>query len=136
MRTRWLLLIAGVLAGCGPAARGASGAADVTLAVEPARVRAGEPVTLVLRNQSSDTLGYNLCSSALEREANGQWQPVPSDRMCTMELRMLTPGESARYPVALEASVGAGRYRFVTSVERMGSGTRESVTSAPFAVGS
>ena len=136
MRMGFVLISAALAAACSPAARGASAEADIVFSVEPARVRAGETVTLVLRNQSSDTLGYNLCSSALEREANGQWQPVPSDRMCTMELRMLTPGESARYPVALEASVGAGPYRFVTSVERMGSGTRASVTSAPFAVGS
>lgn len=65
---------------------------------------------LVLRNGSAKPIGYNLCTSNLERRSGAAWQAVASERICTMELRSLAPGGEARYRLALEG-VPAGEYR-------------------------
>ena len=71
---------------------------------------------LQLRNNSQRTLGYNLCASNLERRSGQAWQPVASQRICTMELRTLAPGGEARYALALE-ELPPGEYRATTRVE-------------------
>lgn len=106
----------------------------VELRVEPAIVQAGDTITLVLRNNSDTAVGYNLCTSALERQNAGAWQAVPSDRICTMELRSLASGQETRYPFELPASLGAGDYRVVTGVENMPSGERNGVASQTFRI--
>lgn len=122
------------LCACSRAAQVESAPAGVVLRVEPESPDAGERVSLVLENGSGGTVGYNLCTSALERERGGAWTPLPSDRVCTMELRTLQPGQSDRYPLELPAGMEAGRYRFSTGIERMDAGTRESVSTEPFEV--
>ena len=47
---------------------------------------------LLLRNGSAQAIGYNLCASTLERRSGDGWQPVASQRVCTMELRLLGRG--------------------------------------------
>ena len=80
-----------------------------------------------LRNDSQRALGYNLCTSSLERRIGQAWQQVPSQRICTMELRSLTPGEEARYSIAL-TGLPPGEYRATTRVE----GLPAAVTTEPF----
>lgn len=75
-----------------------------------------ESLELRLRNDSDRTLGYNLCASTLERRSGQAWQPVASQRICTMELRSLPPGREARYSLALPA-LAPGEYRVSTRVE-------------------
>jgi hypothetical protein len=106
----------------------------VALAVEPGRAAPGEEVELVLRNGSDGAVGYNLCTSVLEREAESGWEAVPSDRVCTMELRMLEPGQDARFRLELPPDLAPGTYRFLTRVERMETGARDGVASDPFSV--
>jgi hypothetical protein len=75
-----------------------------------ATVSQGRSLELALRNGSARAIGYNLCASTLERRSGGRWQPVASQRICTMELRSLAPGGEARYRVSLE-NVPPGEYR-------------------------
>ena len=106
----------------------------VTLSVDPTTVAAGETVTLVLRNGSPTPVGYNLCSSGLEHNQAGAWHPIPSNRMCTMELRTLAPGEETRYPLEMPGGLEAGEYRFLTNLDMMGAAEGGSVRSGTFRV--
>lgn len=104
---------------------------DVTLSAAPARTTEGASMSLTLRNGSREQLGYNLCTSALETSAG---RPVPSGRICTMELRTLEPGRNATYSYELPKTMVEGSYRFLTQVEWMGSGRRTGVRSNSFEV--
>jgi hypothetical protein len=84
---------------------------------------------LSLRNGSAQAIGYNLCASNLERRSGDRWQPVASQRMCTMELRSLAPGGEARYRVSLE-SVPPGEYRARARID----GNPPEVATDPFIV--
>ncbi len=99
---------------------------EAKLSASPQQVAQAATVTLALANGTTEPLGYNLCTSVL---LASDGSPVRGDRVCTMELRTLEPGNTATYPYELPASVGPGSYRFSTSVERMRSGTRTAVTS-------
>ena len=82
---------------------------------------------LSLRNGSAQAIGYNLCASSLERRSGDRWQPVASQRVCTMELRSLAPGGEARYRVPLE-NVPPGEYRARARID----GTPREVATEPF----
>jgi hypothetical protein len=82
---------------------------------------------LRLRNDSNRTLGYNLCTSNVERRNGQSWQAVASQRICTMELRTLPPGKEARYSLTLE-QLAPGEYRVTTRVE----GLPGKLTTDPF----
>lgn len=129
-----LLVLTALLAltACGQALQ--NGAGPVSLMVEPQTVAPGDSLTLILRNDSPAEIGYNLCSSGLEQNVDGGWRTVPSERVCTMELRMLAPGEVARYPLQLELGLAPGDYRYVTQAGSMEGGDRGPVRSAPFRV--
>lgn len=104
---------------------------QVSLTAAPASVEPGATMTLTLRNGTREQLGYNLCTSTLQ---TGAGRPMPTDRVCTMELRTLDPGRSANYSYGLPGNLGSGSYRFSTRVERMPSGRSESVRSNSFEV--
>lgn len=104
---------------------------SVDLSVAPTRVAAGATMTLTLRNGSRGQIGYNLCTSAIETSAG---RTVPSDRVCTMELRTLEPGRSANYSYELPRRIAAGSYRFVTNVGPVDGGVRSVVRSNNFEV--
>ena len=73
-------------------------------------------VLLRLTNGSDMPIGYNLCTTVIEREEE-TWMALPSDVACTMELRTLAPGASATFERELTASVYPGEYRFRAAVE-------------------
>jgi hypothetical protein len=104
----------------------------LALTVAPAAPVPGEAVTLTLSNQTAWPVGYNLCTSWLERDSAGTWEPVPEDRVCTMELRMLDPGGESQDQVQLPATLSAGSYRYTARVEDRGS--MEDVSSEPFQI--
>lgn len=133
MRTA-ILLAAILLWACGPSVQNGGAGSDISLDISSAEVRAGATVELVLANETSGSIGYNLCTSALERRTAGGWEGVPTDRVCTMELRTLTAGESTRYPYELPMALDEGEYRFLATVELMDEGGRQSVWSDPFTV--
>lgn len=105
---------------------------QVTLSAAPARTTGGSTMTLTLTNSSSEQIGYNLCTSTLQTSAG---RPVPTSRVCTMELRTLAAGRSTDYRYELPVNMPDGSYRFVTRVEWMESGRRSSVQSNSFEVG-
>lgn len=132
MRTVSLLCLAVLLGACGrPAPFDAAG---VRLSVQPEPPAPGDSVTLVLANRSPDPIGYNLCASQLERRAGGEWRPVPEDRVCTMELRALAPGEEARFELAVPPGLEPGEYRYTTRVENLETGEGGSVRVESFRV--
>lgn len=104
----------------------------VAFEVRPASPTPGQRVTLVLRNSGAGTLGYNLCTSALTRQAAATWDPVPSDRVCTMELRSLEPGNEDTFDLELPLDLQPGTYRFETRVERFDEGESDELATEPF----
>ena len=107
----------------------ASTQGDVTLTATPSAART---VTLTLTNRSSSPVGYNLCTSGLQRREGGQWMNVPTDEVCTMEIRSLASGQSATFEKTPPQNAGPGEYRYVTGVEVPLNGNRVSVESNPF----
>jgi len=102
----------------------ASPAVTLTAAVSQER-----SLELVLRNGSAQAIGYNLCASSLERRSGDGWQPVASQRMCTMELRSLAPGGEAHYAVPL-GDLPPGDYRARARID----GHPPEVATDPFVV--
>lgn len=119
VRLRALLAI--VVAAC---AACASQRVELTATVSQERL-----LELALRNGSAQAIGYNLCASSLERRSGDRWQPVASQRLCTMELRSLAPGGEARYRVSLE-NVPPGEYRARARID----GNPPEVATDPFIV--
>src|SRR5690606_15095996 len=87
----------------------------VELLITPEIPAVGQEAVLTLRNGSTAPVGYNLCTSTLMRHNGSEWEPVPSDRVCTMELRVLAPGEEDQFTVAMPAELAPGSYRFETT---------------------
>jgi hypothetical protein len=108
--------------------------APLRLMIQPVEARAGGTVTMLLHNRSAETVGYNLCSSALEHHNRTEWVPVPTSDVCTRELRMLPPGAEARYQRQLPDALPAGEYRYLTTIEMQGSGTTERLVSDGFSI--
>jgi len=120
-----------VLAACASAAEEGPDQ-EVFLEAQPTAVSPGETVTLTLSNRTPWPVGYNLCTSSLERESAGAWEPVPEDRMCTMELRMLDPGERSALDLQLPPDLQPATYRYTANIEDRGS--METVSSTHFQV--
>jgi hypothetical protein len=111
MKKFCLLLTLAALAGCAMAPVGNDG---TTLTA----ARNGEQVTLTLRNESGAPVGYNLCSSTLERRSGATWENVPTDEMCTRELRQLENGGMATFEKTLPGGLASGEYRYSTALYR------------------
>ena len=107
---------------------------DRTLSTDRTRYTAGAVAVIRLRNATSGELGYNLCTSSLERGVPAGWEPVANDRPCTRELRILAPGAVATYEQRLAPELANGNYRFRASVEHMGAGRAEQVESNTFEI--
>lgn len=123
-----------LLCACTPSMQSGNPVTDVTLTVTPAAAAPGDSITLTLSNTAAERIGYNLCTSSLERQRGESWDVVPADVVCTMELRMLDPGATADYRTALPPTLAPGSYRYTTSSELMQTGSRHTVASDPFTV--
>jgi hypothetical protein len=130
LKRHGIVLVITLLAGCG-SMRG-DGSSDVTLRAEPTTAAPGGNSELILNNGSNIQIGYNLCTSGLERMVTGSWQQVPSNRICTMQLGILEPSQSTRYTIQLPTDLGAGDYRWVATLHRMTAGEGFTVTSNTF----
>lgn len=108
----------------------------VRLNVEPAEVRGGDEVTLVLVNASGEEIGYNLCPSVLDRREGSEWveRPERPAEFCTAELRILAPEDSATYTHTVPPGLPAGEYRFRAFVEAPLGEARVEVASHPFQI--
>lgn len=134
MTMRGFLLVGAVSLFAACASGLQTGAGGISLNVQPEAIAAGETITLTLRNDSPGDVGYNLCSSTLEQRGEDGWQPVATDRVCTMELRTLTAGQVTTYPMEVPSDAEAGEFRYVTAVELMEVGTRGGVQSGVFRI--
>jgi hypothetical protein len=121
MKKLTILLALVMIAGC---------AMSATESVTLSASRTGERVMLTLRNGSAVTVGYNLCSSGLQR--GPAWEPVETGEICTMEIRQLQPGDSATFEKTLPPDLAAGEYRYTTNVYP--GAVTTAVTSNPFRV--
>jgi hypothetical protein len=91
-------------------------------------------VRLALDNGAPDPIGYNLCSSALQRRDGTAWTPVATNEVCTMQLLTLNPGHDATFEKRLPANLPAGDYRYLTSVESPLGTPQTGITTDPFRV--
>jgi hypothetical protein len=132
MRRASAIGVSVLLAACTLPLRTSAPGEDIELAVEAAS--APDSITLVLRNESSEEVGYNLCPSTLEQRVGAGWQAVLDERVCTMELRLLPSGREGRYTVGLPAGLASGEYRYRAAVTRMESGAPVGLTSDVFQV--
>jgi hypothetical protein len=123
-----------LLAACSSSMQTGDPADDVRLRVSLESAAPGDSVTLTLENGSEEQIGYNLCASGLQRQTAAAWQAVPSDIVCTMELRTLDAGGQTTWRTALPATLESGRYRYTTNIEAMATGGRYGITSDSFRV--
>lgn len=87
----------------------------VRLVVEEAIVTE-DAVTLRLVNASNGSVGYNLCSSSLQRETASGWVSAERGRACLSIEYGLRPRTQATELRTLPADLPAGRYRITTQV--------------------
>lgn len=117
---RYLIPLAIILlAGCEPESQPPT-VPPIELYVSPETPIPGQDVTLTLENLSAASIGYNLCASTLVRDERGQWVEIPSDRVCTMELRGLEPGERDDFTLEMPTELPTGVYRFRTTLDEVG----------------
>lgn len=128
MKTPSFVLTA-LLIACAPVTPAPSTSAPIFFTAE--RVAAGR-IRLALDNGSSAPIGYNLCTSELQRRSGTEWTAVPTDEVCTMELRTLDPGHDATFEKRLPSGLAAGDYRYMTRIESPVGGTMVSVATEPF----
>jgi hypothetical protein len=132
----WTLVL--LLGACGTTGQNgmdeAGVTAGVTLRVAPVPASPGADVSLILENEAAQAVGYNLCTSTLEHRTGDGWEAVPADRVCTMELRMLEPGQRADFRLQLQPELMAGTYRFSTRIEWMDAATGDVVSTDEFRV--
>jgi hypothetical protein len=122
-------LVAAMALALGACASLPSGGSVGNVSLTAAPTAAGDSIVLTLANRSAQSVGYNLCVTAVERRNGDTWQNVPVDRVCTKELRTLDAGDQTTYTTTLPAGAAAGDYRFATSVQIPLSGEQQTVTS-------
>jgi hypothetical protein len=94
--------------------------------------RTDQTVKLTLSNESGGPVGYNLCTSALQRRTAGKWTGVTTGDICTMEIRTLQNGRTAKFDKTLPADTVSGEYRYTANVDS--NGRPIVVASDPFKV--
>lgn len=103
--------------------------AGVTLTLDRTSYTKDATVTMRIASQRRDTLGYNPCSNrVVERQDAGQWAAYAEpERMCTMELRLLMPGETQAATTDLPGNVRAGDHRIVLTLQPQSTTGRSAV---------
>jgi hypothetical protein len=132
---RYLLPAFTVLLACAPAIPpGALPGAE--LRVSPREVEAGGEITLTLVNHSREDIGYNLCPVVLERRGDGEWRlrPERPAEVCTMELRILSPDQSADFRHRIPSGLPPGEYRFRAGIEHPLGERQTGIASHPFRI--
>lgn len=114
----------------------AQGAYAPVIETEQEQYEAGEVAALRLHNPLDEPVGFNACTWTLERRGDEGWKAAPFEdaRICTMELEMLAPGESATPEFGLDDRLPAGKYRFRAVLHTRATGSRTVRLSEPFHV--
>ena len=69
---------------------------------------------VVVRNKSTDTVLYNLCSRELQRWSGSEWAVFvaqPTDGFCIQNLLWLAPGEADTGGLEIPSDAVSGQYR-------------------------
>lgn len=113
-------------------ARNPSRSGDVTLTVDLTSYAPGGTVAMRIRNHTSDTLGFNQCSSrVVERQEGTRWVAHPEPgRMCTMQLQLLMPNDTTTATTDLPQDIRGGTYRIVLSLSRQSAANPGTVRAA------
>lgn len=112
-------MLLGFALACGPLANEPQVPSGIGFAVTPASLSVRDTLHLTLTNNSTVSLGYNLCFITVERQVGRNWVKVPwsSLRICALVIRGLLPGQVATEVLTLDTSFPPARYRVRTSVE-------------------
>ena len=97
----------------------------------------GDTIRVNLSNNTEFELGYNLCIKDLERRVGGSWlvvQRFPPGLVCTEQLNILQPGESAFGLQIVYPFLDSGIYRFRDQVEWPLSNGRVELISNGFSI--
>ena len=147
--TRMLICVTACLtiAGCeqpmpqGPtidASQASASDLPIMIATEAASYAAGATVAIFLTNRTGRPVGYNLCrASTLEvLSGDGDWRRVnyEFEQVCTAELRVLAPGQTAPFRFKTEQRLRAGKYRVRTTLQDPNGPARLDVVSNIFAL--
>lgn len=96
---------------------------EVSFTTSQDRYSFGSVITLTIRNTSAKSVGYNMCSSTLQRKRDEGWVTINSDTYCLLYLLVMKPGNSDQYKVDLGQRYNLGKtgvYRITTNVEFKG----------------
>jgi hypothetical protein len=134
MKLATVVMLGLLLAACAPVTPAPPAGARVD-AVTLAAERVGtDRFRLILQNGFDGSVGYNLCTSALQRRSGSTWEHVRTDDVCTMEMRSLPAGQDATFEKRLPAALAAGEYRYLTSVEIPIGTSQAEVATPPFRI--
>jgi hypothetical protein len=106
----------------------------ISLDLEPEAFESGAEVTLVLRNDSDERVGHNLCFHLIERLEDGEWAAADEQeaRICTTILHLLDPSGTATHTATVPEALPAGEYRYRVAlylVDRGAGEYRDQVTA-------
>lgn len=137
MRYFLALLCAALLSSCSFADGIFSSSNEMDFFTDRAQYGGDEAISLTLANRDEKgSLGYNLCSSTLEKLHAGKWQAVApqEDWVCTAALYLLDPGEQASFVFDFDQPIPPGVYRFKTKIEINDKRERVELTTHEFNV--
>ncbi|MBN8226824.1 hypothetical protein JYK02_04795 [Corallococcus macrosporus] len=120
----------------------ACGEVEVSLSTDATAYLPGDTVQLVLVNEGTREVGYNLCGARVEHREDGEWIPTPllgETDACPAVLHTLKVGDQAHGMVTLHKELPAGEYRIVHDVDTLrtdaeGRSLQERVISNPFRI--
>ncbi|WP_147444124.1 MULTISPECIES: immunoglobulin-like domain-containing protein [Corallococcus] len=121
----------------------ACGEVAVSLTTDATEYQPGDTVQLVLQNEGTRKVGYNLCTVRMERQEDSGWVYTPhlgENEACQLMQHTLKGGAQAQGTLLLPAALPTGEYRIVHDVDTLrtdsqGQTDREPVTSNTFHVG-
>jgi hypothetical protein len=87
---------------------------------------------LMLDNGAPHPIGYNLCTSVLQRRTASGWSEAAAE-ICTMQLDTLNPGADATFEKNQD-DLEPGEYRYVTRVESPLGTASAVIATDPFVV--
>lgn len=112
------------------------GDTEVRLLAQADAFEPGAPVTLVLHNEGTEQIGFNLCFHVLERRDGEEWVFADDpERACTTQLNLLDTGGTADFATTIPGDLAPGEYRYRIAVHFMGREERRDQVSEPFQIG-
>ncbi|WP_375758419.1 immunoglobulin-like domain-containing protein [Corallococcus exercitus] len=133
-RTLPLMALTSLLMACGEV--------EVSLTTDATAYLPGDTVQLVLQNEGTREVGYNLCSVRVERREDSGWLHTPhlgENEACPAVLHTLKIGAQDQGTLTLPSELQSGEYRIVSDVDTLrtdsqGRSRQEQVISNPFRV--